>query len=164
MTTKVLAQYETADWRTHKNLVPKTSAIVGTYFFVIFFNDYTLFLSIGANIKLLIERPDGLYCFREQRDRVYYVSEKVLKFAESLPADSVISVGTCFGKFTKSQKFRLHITALNYIAPYAQVVFIITLGKPWVTTFFFRIRFGLSHQQSNNSFMDIMWPKPDWDG
>ncbi|KAK5650800.1 hypothetical protein RI129_001829 [Pyrocoelia pectoralis] len=80
---------------------------------------------IGSNIKLLIERPDGLYCFREQRDRVYYVAEKVLKVAESIPSDHLISVGTCFGKFTKTNKFRLHITALNYLAPYAQ-------NKLWV--------------------------------
>lgn len=73
-------------------------------------------------MKLLIERPDGLYCFREQKDRVYYVSEKILKLANTIPPEQLISVGTCFGKFTKSNKFRLHVTALNYLAPYAQVV------------------------------------------
>lgn len=35
--------------------------------------------------------------------------------------DNIISIGTCFGKFTKSGKFRLHITALDYLSPYAQV-------------------------------------------
>ncbi|KAB0802801.1 hypothetical protein PPYR_04987 [Photinus pyralis] len=84
-----------------------------------------LSLYIGSNIKLLIERPDGLYCFREQKDRVYYVSEKVLKIGESIPPEHLVSVGTCFGKFTKTNKFRLHITALNYLAPYAQ-------NKLWV--------------------------------
>ncbi|EFA13316.1 60S ribosome subunit biogenesis protein NIP7 homolog [Tribolium castaneum] len=75
---------------------------------------------IGPNVKLLIERPDGIYCFREQKDRVYYISEKILKLAETLPPNQLISAGTCFGKFTKSNKFRLHITALSYLAPYAQ--------------------------------------------
>ncbi|XP_019772806.1 60S ribosome subunit biogenesis protein NIP7 homolog [Dendroctonus ponderosae] len=75
---------------------------------------------IGPNIKQLIERPDGIYCFREQKNRVYYVSENILKFANTMPADNIISLGTCFGKFTKTGKFKLHITALNYIAPYAQ--------------------------------------------
>ncbi|XP_018328355.1 60S ribosome subunit biogenesis protein NIP7 homolog [Agrilus planipennis] len=75
---------------------------------------------IGSNIKLLIERPDGIYCFREKKDRVFYVSEKVLKLAETVGPDHLISLGTCFGKFTKSNKFRLNITALNYLAPYAQ--------------------------------------------
>jgi len=35
--------------------------------------------------------------------------------------DNIISIGTCFGKFTKSGKFRIHITSLDYLAPYAQV-------------------------------------------
>lgn len=72
-------------------------------------------------MKLLIERPDGLYCFREKKDRVYYVSERILKVATTIPTDQLISMGTCFGKFTKSNKFRLHVTALSYLAPYAQV-------------------------------------------
>ena len=29
-------------------------------------------------------------------------------------------LGTCFGKFTKSKKFRLHVTALDFLAPYSQ--------------------------------------------
>lgn len=33
----------------------------------------------------------------------------------------MLSLGTCFGKFTKSGKFRLHITALDYISQYAKV-------------------------------------------
>lgn len=77
--------------------------------------------SIGENLTLLLDRPDGKYCFREQKDRIYYVSENVLKLAGNVSADNLISVGTCIGKFTKSGKFHLHITALNYLAPYAQV-------------------------------------------
>ena len=30
---------------------------------------------IGRGIKALLDRPDGLYCFRLHRDRVYYMSE-----------------------------------------------------------------------------------------
>jgi 60S ribosome subunit biogenesis protein NIP7 len=48
------------------------------------------------------------------------MSEKMLKLAENLNPDNLISVGTCFGKFTKSNKFLLQITALTYLAPYAQ--------------------------------------------
>ena len=29
--------------------------------------------SIGPNVKLLLDRPDGTYCFRLHEDRVYYV-------------------------------------------------------------------------------------------
>ncbi|XP_033225432.1 60S ribosome subunit biogenesis protein NIP7 homolog [Belonocnema kinseyi] len=75
---------------------------------------------IGSKVKDLIDRPDGIYCFREKKDRVYYVSEKILSIANTMGADHLVSVGTCFGKFTKSGKFRLHITALHYLAPYAE--------------------------------------------
>ena len=30
-----------------------------------------------------------------------------------------MSLGTGFGKFTKTRKFRLHVTALDFLAPYA---------------------------------------------
>lgn len=77
--------------------------------------------SIGPNVKNLIDRPDGAYCFRENKNRIYYVSEKILSLANTVGSDYLLSVGTCFGKFTKSGKFRLHVTALHYLAPYAQV-------------------------------------------
>lgn len=76
--------------------------------------------SIGENVKNLIDRPDGTYCFREQSNKVYYVSEKVLKLAENLGKDRLVSFGCCMGKFSKSNKFKFNITALNYLAPYAQ--------------------------------------------
>ncbi|XP_039186908.1 60S ribosome subunit biogenesis protein NIP7 homolog isoform X1 [Crotalus tigris] len=116
---------------------------------------------VGENIQLLVDRPDGTYCFRLHKDRVYYVRsagpaggqsreakegrgaafervcspfcvtvdkpglegkffERLLKLATNIPRDSLVSLGTCFGKFTKTQKFRLHITALDYLAPYAK--------------------------------------------
>lgn len=78
--------------------------------------------SIGENIKLLIERPDGTYCFRLHRDRIYYVSEDIMKRATNVCRENLISLGVCFGKFTKTKKFRLHITALDYLAPYAKVI------------------------------------------
>ncbi|KOB67090.1 Uncharacterized protein OBRU01_19128 [Operophtera brumata] len=77
------------------------------------------YFSIGVNVKLLIDRPDGTYCFREKKDRVYYISERLLQLAHTVKPEHLISAGTCFGKFTKTNKFRLHITALTYIAPYA---------------------------------------------
>lgn len=71
-------------------------------------------------MKFLIQRPDGFYCFREKNDRVYYMSERILKFSDVLPSEEVFCAGTCFGKFTKNNKFKLYITALDYLAPYAQ--------------------------------------------
>jgi 60S ribosome subunit biogenesis protein NIP7 len=61
------------------------------------------------------------------KGRVYYLSERILKLAENLQEDQLVSVGTAFGKFTKSNKFLLHITALTYLSPYAQY-------KVWIKT------------------------------
>uniref|UniRef100_A0A8C0RHR3 60S ribosome subunit biogenesis protein NIP7 homolog n=1 Tax=Canis lupus familiaris TaxID=9615 RepID=A0A8C0RHR3_CANLF len=57
---------------------------------------------------------------RLHNDRVYYVSEKMLKLAANISGDKPVSLGTCFRKFTKSHRFRLHITALDYPAPCAK--------------------------------------------
>ncbi|EDW43559.1 60S ribosome subunit biogenesis protein NIP7 homolog [Drosophila sechellia] len=75
---------------------------------------------IGTNVKHLIDRPDGTYCFREHKDRVYYVSERILKLSECFGYKQLVCVGTCFGKFSKTNKLKFHITALYYLAPYAQ--------------------------------------------
>ncbi|KAG2185825.1 hypothetical protein NQZ79_g6980 [Umbelopsis isabellina] len=75
---------------------------------------------IGSNIKHLIDRPDETYCFRLHRDRVYYVSESIMRKAVSIGRDQLGSLGVCFGKMTKTGKFRLHITALDYLAQYAK--------------------------------------------
>ncbi|XP_022672759.1 60S ribosome subunit biogenesis protein NIP7 homolog [Varroa destructor] len=80
---------------------------------------------IGASVKLLIDRKDGTYCFRIQKDRVFYISESVLKMACNVPREQLLMMGVCFGKFTKSGKFRLQVTALDQIAPYAK-------GKVWL--------------------------------
>ncbi|KAB7505852.1 60S ribosome subunit biogenesis protein NIP7-like protein [Armadillidium nasatum] len=77
------------------------------------------------NIKQLLVRSDGHYCFRFHKDRVYYVSEKLLVAASSIPFEGIVSVGTCFGKFTKTKKFHLHITALDFLAPYSPYKIII---------------------------------------
>jgi len=49
-------------------------------------------------------------------------SEDLLKKAGHVARDQLLSFGTCFGKFTKTSKFRLHITALDFLAPYAKVI------------------------------------------
>lgn len=48
-------------------------------------------------------------------------SEKLLRVAVNVSRDNLISIGTKFGRFNKNHKFRLHITALDYLAKYAQV-------------------------------------------
>lgn len=63
--------------------------------------------------------PDR-YVFRIQHSRVYYVRESLANLATSVARDNLLSLGTCLGKFTKTGKFRLHITALDVIAPHAR--------------------------------------------
>ena len=75
---------------------------------------------ISRNITSLINRPDDAHVFRIHKDRVYYIKEDIMKKATSISRDQLLSLGICFGKFTKSGKFKLHITALEYLAPLAK--------------------------------------------
>lgn len=75
---------------------------------------------IGRNISFLIDNPTNPHVFRLQKDRVYYVSEQIARFATSVSRQNLMSLGVCFGKFTKTGKFRLHITALPYLSQYAK--------------------------------------------
>ena len=43
-----------------------------------------LYKFVGKDIKSLIDRPDGLHCFRLHKNRVYYVSEKLMKKATNV--------------------------------------------------------------------------------
>ena len=65
-------------------------------------------------------KTEDRYVFRIQKDRVYYVRESLANLATSVARDNLLSLGTCLGKFTKTGKFRLHITALDVIAPHAR--------------------------------------------
>lgn len=75
---------------------------------------------LGSNIKFLIDREDGDYVFRLHKERVYYINSEVLKMASHAGRDELISAGCCFGKFTKTKKFKLQITCLDYLAKYAK--------------------------------------------
>lgn len=75
---------------------------------------------IGRNISFMVDNSANPHVFRLQKDRVYYVSESVAKFATSVSRDKLMALGTCLGKFTKTGKFRLHITALPYVAQFAK--------------------------------------------
>lgn len=48
-----------------------------------------------------------------------------MKKAGNVAGQNLLSFGTCFGKFTKTRKFRLHVTALDYLAPYAKVSWVL---------------------------------------
>ena len=76
---------------------------------------------IGENTHQLLEREGGDYGFLYHLCRVYYCSEELMRRAVCIPLKKLKSIGTCIGKFTKGGRFFLHITALDYLAPYAKV-------------------------------------------
>lgn len=55
-----------------------------------------------------------------------------MRKATNIARENLVSLGTCFGKITKSGKFRLHITALDFLAPYAKVSVEFVLSPPVV--------------------------------
>lgn len=79
---------------------------------------------IGNNIAKLIDRSDEPFTFRMIKDRVFYLSEAQMKLASNIGRENLLSIGTCFGKFTKNDKFRLHISCLDYISQYAKVIIV----------------------------------------
>ena len=60
------------------------------------------------------------YVFRLHNSRVYYMPLSIANLASSVARANLLSLGTCLGKFTKTGKIRLHITALDIIAPHAR--------------------------------------------
>ncbi|EEA28635.1 ribosome biosynthesis protein nip7 [Talaromyces marneffei ATCC 18224] len=76
----------------------------------------------GRSLNQLIQPTEDneRYVFRIQGSRVYYVKQSIANLATSVARDNLLSLGVCVGKFTKTMKFRLHITALDLIAPYAR--------------------------------------------
>ncbi|CAJ1400528.1 unnamed protein product [Effrenium voratum] len=75
---------------------------------------------IGTNLRQMVDRPDGIFLFRLHKERVFYMNERLLKHAGHIPKKDLLSAGVCIGKFTHSRKFRLLITALDYLARLAQ--------------------------------------------
>src|SRR5258707_8921060 len=75
---------------------------------------------IGKNLLQLLSSDAEPCVFRLHRDRVYYVSEATMKLATSVARPNLVSLGTCLGKFSKSGKFRLHISSLDLLAKYAK--------------------------------------------
>lgn len=70
------------------------------------------------------------------KDRVYYVSEAIMKQATSIARPNLCSLGTCLGKFSKTRKFRLHITSLEWLAKYAKYKVSSAYGYETISDFF----------------------------
>lgn len=87
-----------------------------------------LFKFVGNNLKNIVENPShegpdpnpGRYCFRLQKNRVYYVAESLVKRATNIKRENLVCLGTQIGKFTKTDKFQLTIQSLNLLAANAK--------------------------------------------
>ncbi|KAL2816494.1 hypothetical protein BJX63DRAFT_137396 [Aspergillus granulosus] len=80
---------------------------------------------VGASLKNIIAPLDNSpkadrYVFRISGNRIYYVKLSLANLAVSVPRDTLLSLGICMGKFTKTGKVRLHITALPILAEHAR--------------------------------------------
>ncbi|EFA79449.1 60S ribosome subunit biogenesis protein [Heterostelium album PN500] len=112
---------------------------------------------VGKNITLMVERKDEPHCFRVQKNKVYYISEDIMRKAQNIPRDSLASLGTCFGKFTKSGKFKLQITCLEYLAQYAKVPIIFISILSTLLLIYDNIVYT---NQFNSSKQYKVWVKP----
>ncbi|VDP95164.1 unnamed protein product [Echinostoma caproni] len=72
------------------------------------------------DVSVLLDRDDEKYCFMLHRDRVFYSRTSLAKHAATITKKHIVSFGTCIGRFSKSGQFKIHITALDYLAPYAK--------------------------------------------
>lgn len=77
-------------------------------------SDYTKTGQLGIALFELCSELIHCVC------RVYYLPLPMLHLATSIARPNLVSIGTCFGKFSKSGKFKLGVTALDYLAKYAK--------------------------------------------
>ncbi|CAH8529377.1 unnamed protein product [Heterobilharzia americana] len=72
------------------------------------------------DVDELLNRSDDKYNFYLHRGRVFYCRTSLAKHAATVKKKHLLSFGTCIGRFSKTEKFKIHITALDFLAPYAK--------------------------------------------
>ncbi|KAK1938394.1 putative 60S ribosome subunit biogenesis protein NIP7 [Babesia divergens] len=84
---------------------------------------------IGDKVLAMVDpgESEPQFVFRLHRERVYYMNESIMKASGCINTKHLISAGVCLGKFTKKKNFRLHVTALHYMAHYSK-------SKVWLKT------------------------------
>lgn len=80
---------------------------------------------VGKNAEALLRNAQEPHCFRVHKDRIYYVSETLMRQATNVRRSDLLSLGTCFAKITHSGKIHVQITCLDYLAQH-------TLHKVWL--------------------------------
>ena len=76
---------------------------------------------IGDNHKELL----SLYELRLNNQRVYLITKELLKAVSQIGRDKIVSCGITLGKITKTENFRISITAMNILGQFA-------LHKVWI--------------------------------
>ncbi|KAK4586738.1 hypothetical protein ACB098_02G044000 [Castanea mollissima] len=87
-----------------------------------------LFKFTGNNLKNIVENPSyegpgsnpSRYCFRINKNKVYYVSESLVKRATNVARNNLVSLGTCIGKYTHGGSFHLTVQSLSLLAANAK--------------------------------------------
>ena len=80
-----------------------------------------LFKFVGKDVEAFLRKKEKeSYCFRLQKNKVFYIREGIMKKSTNISRDKLVSLGTQIGKFTHSGKFRLTITSLSLIAEHAK--------------------------------------------
>lgn len=69
-----------------------------------------------------------------------------MKKASNIARDNLVTLGVCFGKFTKSLKFKLHVTCLDFISQFAKVDFFLTYST----------KYGLKATEKCLTYMEII--------
>ena len=90
---------------------------------------------VGRKLALIVDAQESgagkeQFCFRLNKNRVYYIREDLVRRATPIPRRKLISIGTQIGKFTKTENFRLTIQCLDLIAKYAKnkvLLFLLTI-------------------------------------
>ncbi|ELA42734.1 uncharacterized protein VICG_00049 [Vittaforma corneae ATCC 50505] len=70
---------------------------------------------VGDNVKDLLSE----YNLRLNNQRIFLVTDEILKACSQLGRDQIVSCGVILGKITKNENFRVAITALHILHRYA---------------------------------------------
>ncbi|KAF8819120.1 putative 60S ribosome subunit biogenesis protein NIP7 [Cardiosporidium cionae] len=108
-------------FRFHRDRVYFIRAIDICYSFYLFFFAKNELLTEHITVKIFSSVSVFHNC------SCILLSDDIMKMAERIPRKQLISVGVCFGKFTKTKKFRLLTTCLDYLAHYAS-------AKAWLSS------------------------------
>ena len=116
--TKAVFESELVDVAAHSELTPQSSPTTSAKTSSTSLTETRTMRTASVCIRTseLLSLLGGVELMR----RVYYLPLPILHLATSIARPNLVSMGTCFGKFSKSGKFKLGVTCLDWIAQYAK--------------------------------------------